>query len=86
MFHSAVVSEPAALTTGVIGGLLAFVLLGMGGAGHEAQLWGATLSSVVINVVVGAPINAVMLDVLSLLLIRPASAYIGVKVISSVLS
>jgi hypothetical protein len=86
MFHSTVISEPAALTTGVLGGLIAYALLAGSGAGHEAQIWGAILTSVAVNFFVGVPINAAMLDILSLLLIRPLSAYVGAHVVSSILS
>lgn len=86
MFHSIVVSEPVALTTGVAMGIVGYVLAGLFGCNHDLQVSWAVLTSVLTNIGTGAPINAIALDALSLIIVRPASGYLMAKVVASLLT
>jgi hypothetical protein len=71
MFHSALVSEPAAWLVGLLFGWAGSCCAQIAGAPPEACVAVGSLAAVVSSLCIGTPINAAMLDVLSLIVLRP---------------
>lgn len=82
MFHSVPVSEPLAIGLSVLVGLLLYGLASLLGAGPDASVWIAVTVSGLVNLAVGLPINLYALDVLSLLLVRPFSPFLTMRLLA----
>jgi len=74
MFHSTIISEPLAHLIGLCVGLLTFAISTFVTPDRQAQLWAATVASVLCNLAVGAKVNTLTLDILALIIMRPLSA------------
>ena len=82
--HSTPVSEPVAHFLGLISGLVGFGLAATVTNNHDYRMLVGGTMSVATNLLIGAKINFLMLDILALLLIRPISAWAGVKLLAVV--
>ncbi len=86
MFHSIIISEPAAIFSGILMGVIIFMVLGAMGLGHDARVWGAMIGATLVNIGVGATVNTIVVDVLALLIMRPVSALVGARLLGLLLS
>ena len=86
MAHSSFVSEPAALLSGLLAGFAGYALAHLAGADPALEMSVATACSVLANVAVGAPINLVALDFLTLLVARPLSPILGAKILQALIA
>ena len=80
-FHSVVIAEPVAQLSGFISGLAAFGVLHAVGVSPTIEMAGAVGTSALVNLVLGAKLNIAMLDLLALLIVRPASAVAGAEIV-----
>jgi len=76
-FHSTPISEPVAHVCGILVGLTGYAVSGLFTADHNARLWTGMVSSALVNVVIGAKVNVMMLDFLALIIVRLVSAVAG---------
>jgi hypothetical protein len=75
MLHSTPISEPVSHILGFLVGWFAFLIAGQFTHDHATQVLVGSIASTFSNLLIGAKINAVMLDVLALVLIRLPSAW-----------
>jgi hypothetical protein len=73
MFHTAVVSEPVAWLTGVVVGCAGVLGASAAGLDPQASLGVGSAAAVLSSLVIGTPINVALLDVLTLVALRPAT-------------
>ena len=73
-FHSVVIAEPVANLAGLIGGLASYQIFHLVGAAQSTEVAAAVATAALVNVALGAKINLFMLDLLSLVVVRPISA------------
>jgi hypothetical protein len=78
-FHSVVISEPIAQVAGLVSGLLAYSALHACAVAPNIQMGAAVGTSALVNLVLGAKLNIAMLDLLALLIVRPASVVAGAE-------
>ena len=82
-FHSTPISEPVAIGLGVVTGLVSYACAAVFTADHEIRLWAGYAAAVLVNLLIGAKINLVMLDILALIVVRPFSAYAAAKLLGA---
>ena len=80
-FHSTVIAEPVAQVSGFLSGLAVFGVLHAVGVSPTIEMAGAVGASALVNLVLGAKLNVAMLDLLGLLIVRPASAVAGAEIV-----
>ena len=75
MFHTAIASEPAAWLSGLFIGWVAAFCAQVLGASPQACIGCGSGAALLASLVVGTPINVAMLDVLSILVLRPLTGW-----------
>lgn len=84
-FHSTVISEPLAQAGGLVAGLTGYAVTGFVTQDHNAKLFAGCISAGIFNLLIGAPINFALMDVLALVVARPLSAVVSAKLTAVVL-
>jgi hypothetical protein len=83
--HSTIISEPVAIGVGLVTGLLSYAVSAVFTVDHQARVWAGMVAAVIVNLLIGAKINLIMLDILGLILVRPISAIASAKLLNDLL-
>jgi hypothetical protein len=80
--HSTPVSESFALAAGLTCGVVGFTAAGLITADYNIRMWIGGSIGVLANLIVGAPINLMLLDLIGLVVARPLSAIATLKLLA----
>jgi hypothetical protein len=79
--HSSPFAEVAAHVCGLAAGIAAYAASGIVTHDHKIRIRVGIVASVMVNAIIGGKINLVMRDFVSLIVVRPISAFLGAKLL-----